>query len=43
MSELNKYYRAYDGYIKEFDRALRDLCIKDTSLACADTKLKIQS
>ena len=43
MTELNKYYRAYDGYIKEFDRALKNLCITDTSLACADKKLKIQS
>lgn len=43
MSELDKYGRALDGYMKEFDKAMKNFCISDPSAACLDTKAKLQS
>lgn len=43
MSELDKYGKALDGYLKEIDKAMKNMCISDTSPACLDKKLKIQS
>lgn len=43
MSDLDKYGRALDGYIKEIDKAMKNLCVSDPSLACVDKKAKIQS
>ena len=43
MSELDKYGRALDGYMKEFDKAMKSFCVSDPSTACLDTKAKLQS